>query len=130
MVVKSTAFSEVAGFDETIEVGFGDVDLCLKMRSAGYLVIMCPNAKLVHHESKTRGILNDHLDDTKRFLEKWKVYMENGDPYFNPGFDLFDTNWRIKHDLAPSVSVIRRVYEVKANRSFIGFSPVNNQATS
>ena len=33
---------------------FSDVDLCLKMRRAGYAIVYTPFAKLYHHESRVR----------------------------------------------------------------------------
>ena len=45
----------VGGFDEErLPVIFNDVDLCLKMQRAGYLIVYTPFAKLYHHESATR----------------------------------------------------------------------------
>ena len=39
MLMKRKAFEEVGGFEEKLKVAFNDVDLCLKVRKAGYLVV-------------------------------------------------------------------------------------------
>ena len=52
LLTRREVFDEVGGFDEErLPVTFNDVDLCLKMRRAGYLIIYTPFAKLYHHES-------------------------------------------------------------------------------
>ena len=60
MMVKKSVFEKVQGFDERYEVAFNDVDLCLKMREKGYLVVYTPYAEFNHYESKSRG-----YEDTK-----------------------------------------------------------------
>ncbi len=57
-MVKKEAFEKVGGFEEKLAVAFNDVDFCLKVRHAGYLVVYDPYAELYHHESKTRGYEN------------------------------------------------------------------------
>ncbi len=52
LLTRRDVFEEVGGFDEErLPVTFSDVDLCLKMRRAGYRVVYVPFAKLYHHES-------------------------------------------------------------------------------
>ena len=49
-------FHEVGGFDEVnLMVAFNDVDLCLKIREAGYSIVWTPYAELYHLESASRG---------------------------------------------------------------------------
>ena len=72
-----------ADFDEErLPVIFNDVDLCLKMRRAGYLIVYTPFAKLYHHESATRrrerGSARDRSD--ARAL----AGVLERDPYYNP----------------------------------------------
>jgi len=55
LLTRREVFDEVGGFDEErLPVTFSDVDLCLKMRRAGYLIVYTPFAKLYHHESASR----------------------------------------------------------------------------
>lgn len=94
MMVKRGVFEEVGGFDESFAVAFNDVDLCMKIRKAGYLIVYNPYAELYHYESKSRG-----LDDTpekserfdsecERFRSKWGKELKKGDPYYNPNLTL------------------------------------------
>jgi GT2 family glycosyltransferase len=56
MVVEREKFLAVGGFDESLfPVAFNDVDLCLKLNSRGWQSFYEPRAKLIHHESKSRG---------------------------------------------------------------------------
>ena len=48
-MVKKEAFEKVGGFEEKLAVAFNDVDFCLKVRHAGYLVVYDPYAELYHH---------------------------------------------------------------------------------
>ena len=43
---------------------FNDVDFCLKVRKAGYLIVYDADVKLFHYESKSRGM----EDTTERFI--------------------------------------------------------------
>ena len=59
---------EVGGFDESFTVAFNDVDLCMKIRKAGYLIVYNPYAELNHYESKSRGY-EDTEEKIKRINE-------------------------------------------------------------
>ena len=83
LLTRREVFEEVGGFDEErLPVTFNDVDLCLKMRRAGYLIVYTPFAKLYHHESATRRRSVEALE-TEVMRERWPEYLER-DPYYNP----------------------------------------------
>ncbi|MEO7723619.1 MAG: glycosyltransferase family 2 protein [Chthoniobacterales bacterium] len=83
MLTRREVFEEVGGFDEErLPVTFNDVDLCLKMRRAGYLIVYTPFAKLYHHESASRRRSVEALE-TEVMRERWPEYLER-DPYYNP----------------------------------------------
>jgi GT2 family glycosyltransferase len=59
LLTKRDLFQEVGGFDEErLPVIFNDVDLCLKMRQAGYLIVYTPfrqvNSRGIGHASSER----------------------------------------------------------------------------
>ena len=112
MLMRADAFREVQGFDETIAVGFGDVDLCLRAGERGYRVIISPHARLVHHESYTRGTSrgNDpHPEDSALFRLKWKELLRAGDPFYNPGYSNEHTHWPVKQPLHVAFEIRRRI---------------------
>lgn len=94
MMIKKSLYEKLNGLDEAFGVAYNDVDFCLRIRAAGYLNVFTPYAELYHYESKSRG-----AEDTKEkklrfqrevemFKKRWKKELEQGDPYFNPNFDL------------------------------------------
>jgi GT2 family glycosyltransferase len=83
LLTRRDVFDEVGGFDEErLPVTFNDVDLCLKMRRAGYLIVYTPFAKLYHHESGTRRRTVEPLE-TEVMQERWPEVLAF-DPYYNP----------------------------------------------
>ena len=56
MLVSRECFRRVGGFDEAaFPVAYNDVDFCLRAGALGFRTIWTPFARLVHHESATRG---------------------------------------------------------------------------
>jgi GT2 family glycosyltransferase len=83
LLTRRDVFDEMGGFDEErLPVTFSDVDMCLKMRRAGYRVVYVPFAKLYHHESGTRRPAVEPLE-TEVMRERWPDVLER-DPYYNP----------------------------------------------
>lgn len=94
MLIRRPAFELVGGFDEEhLKVAFNDIDLCLKVRDAGYKVIWTPDFCAEHHESLSRGS-DDRPSTERRFfhetqfmIEKWGKTLRT-DPFYNPHFTL------------------------------------------
>ncbi|MFN7183487.1 MAG: glycosyltransferase family 2 protein [Thermomonas haemolytica] len=93
LVLRRAAFDAVGGLDEALAVAFNDVDLCLRLRVAGYRNVWTPHARLVHAESATRG---DDLRPDKRarlqreadfMRQRWGALLDD-DPAYNPNLSL------------------------------------------
>lgn len=93
LVVRKAVYGEVGGLDEALAVACNDIDLCLRLRAAGYRNIYTPYAELYHHESASRG-----FDDTPEkqarsakevaFMHaRWGSALLN-DPCYNPNLTL------------------------------------------
>ena len=102
MMIKRSVFEAVGGFEERLAVAFNDVDLCLKVRELGYLVVYDPYAELYHYESKTRGA-EDTPEKVRRFQReieymrsRWTEILKNGDPYYNRNLSLKKWNYSLK----------------------------------
>lgn len=104
MMVRKNDFDAVGGFDETFQVAFNDIDLCMKLRAAGKKIVFTPHAELYHYESKSRG-----LEDTPekqfrfdkeitRFKEKWGTVLEAGDPYYSPNLSVTEGDCSLRED--------------------------------
>ena len=84
LLTRRDVFTEVGGFDEErLPVTFSDVDLCLKMRRAGYLIVYTPFAKLYHHESASRRRTTVEALESDVIRERWPDLLKC-DPYYNP----------------------------------------------
>lgn len=74
LLVRKEVFEEVGGLNENdLTVAFNDVDLCLKVHTAGYRNLWTPYAELYHHESISRGA-EDSPEKIARF-ERETHYM-------------------------------------------------------
>jgi GT2 family glycosyltransferase len=92
-LLKRELYLQVGGFDENLAVTFNDVDLCLRLREAGYRILWTPYAELIHHESASRGF-DDSAPKQVRFLaevdymkSKWGHILQR-DPFYNPNLSL------------------------------------------
>ena len=93
LLIRKNVYEEVGGMDEHLAVSYNDVDLCLKLREAGYLVVYDAFAHLYHYESRSRGYEDSPQKQARLAREaeymknKWKHVMGN-DPYYNRNLSL------------------------------------------
>lgn len=102
MMVKRKVFDEVNGLSSDLAVAFNDIDFCLKVRNAGYLVVYNPYVELYHYESKSRG-LEDTPEKMARFNKEiatleahWPDIFKKPDPYYNPNLTLKSQDFSLK----------------------------------
>ena len=103
LMIKASVFEEVNGLDEdNFKVAYNDVDLCLKVREKGHLVVWTPYAEAYHYESKSRGY-EDTPEKQKRFIAeqnyfktKWADFLKKGDPYYNPNLTVDRGDYTVK----------------------------------
>ncbi|WP_051305209.1 glycosyltransferase family 2 protein [Desulfogranum mediterraneum] len=105
LLTRRSVFAEIGGFEEGLSHAFNDVDLCLRIRRQGYLIVYTPFAELYHHESISRGYENtpekmDRFKQEREFCEeRWDKLLGQGDPYYNPHLSLsredfsLDASW-------------------------------------
>jgi GT2 family glycosyltransferase len=93
MLVRKKTWEDVGGFDEEFAVAFNDVDFCLRVRERGLRNLWTPYAKVIHHESKSRGSENTvpkwlrFRGEMARLKKRWgKALLE--DPAYNPNLTL------------------------------------------
>ena len=112
-LMRKDVFEFVGGYEENLAVGFGDVDLCLKTRAAGYRILFCADAVLIHHESYTRGKsrVDPHPEDSAYFSKKWRKTLDACDPYYNPNLTLQSTKWETVQPLRFNLNIERRIWE-------------------
>jgi GT2 family glycosyltransferase len=109
LVVRRQVFDEVGGLDEQIAVAFNDVDLCLRIRAAGYRNIWTPFAELVHHESASRG-REDTPEQVARFRREVRFMQDRwgaalgSDPCYNPNLSTISGNFQLLSRKLPKAS--------------------------
>ena len=111
IMMRREVFNEVDGFDEGYSYAYNDVDLCMKLRGRGYLIIFTPYVELYHHESLSRG--NDDtpekrarvLEEVRLFKQKWGDALEKGDPYYNPNLTLDKDDFGLRIERKHSIDV-------------------------
>ena len=103
LLVSRKKYEEVDGLDEdNLAVAYNDVDLCLKLLDKGYRNVITAFCHAVHYESASRGYEDNpeklaRLEKEKsHFVTKWQDFLDQGDPCFNPNFDLDCFDFTIK----------------------------------
>jgi GT2 family glycosyltransferase len=90
LVVERSKFEIVGGFDaEAFPVAYNDVDLCLRLRAAGFETFWTPYAELLHKESASRAKdysatrLSAYRRECQALLDRWGDLVAD-DPYYHP----------------------------------------------
>lgn len=97
MLVRRGVYLEVGGMDEQhFKVSYNDVDLCLRIREAGYLTVWTPHAVLMHEGSVSQNQVDTAAQEAKRkrfraeqasMYERWLPIIA-GDPAYNRNLSL------------------------------------------
>lgn len=102
LMIRRDVYELVGGLDEKYEVAFNDIDFCMKIRRAGYLIVFTPYAELYHYESISRGSDNTPQKrerfngEARRFMATWRKELDEGDPYYNPNLTLNTEDFALK----------------------------------
>lgn len=90
LLVKRSKFEAIGGFDESFPVAYNDIDLCWRLHDQDLKNLVCNAARLLHHESVSRGVddedplkLQRLAQERRRLYQKHPGYFMH-DPYFNP----------------------------------------------
>lgn len=78
MMVRADAFRHVGGFDESYFMYCEDADLCMRLREAGYQIVLVPRVRVVHAAQRAshRDLqhLRWHLGSLWRFCTRYPFY--------------------------------------------------------
>ncbi len=80
-MITSSMFRRVGGLSSLLPGNYNDVDLSLKVRTAGSRIVWTPWARLFHFESQTR-VATSTLSESDRLRGRWGTRMEV-DPYWS-----------------------------------------------
>ena len=76
LVVRRRAFEQIGGFDESYFLYFEDVDLCVRLRAAGFRVRYDPTVRVLHqYRAASRGSVRSretrhHIRSALRFFQR------------------------------------------------------------
>ena len=107
IMIRRDVWTAVGGLDESFPMEFNEVDLCMRIRKAGYLIVWTPFAELYHYESRSHDAddtLENRIrfeDAVCRFQKRWARELTDGDPYYNPNFMLDREDFSIEPVLKP-----------------------------
>ena len=88
MAIRAGVFRMMGGFDEAMPLAYNDIDLCLRLRAAGWRIIWTPAAELIHQGSASLGRhdIGAHAErqthDIAMMRQRWGSVLDN-DPFYN-----------------------------------------------
>lgn len=111
LLVSKDIFNEVEGFDESLTIGYNDVDLCFKIYEHGYYNVIRNDVINYHYESYSRG--NDQADPKKLErlkLERDKLYEKHPwytqDPFRNEHIRIYGMGLSLNED-CPQINIVK-----------------------
>jgi GT2 family glycosyltransferase len=102
IMIRTSVYDEVNGFNEDFVVEYNDVDFCLKVVEKGYRNLYVPHVTLYHYESISRGHphatsegYKRHVKEVNLFRRKWMKYVDH-DPCYNPNLTREGVHYTLK----------------------------------
>ncbi|GLK89448.1 glycosyltransferase [Pseudomonas turukhanskensis] len=107
LMIRTEVYREVGGLDEVdFKVSYNDVDLCLKVRQAGYLTVWTPYSVVLHEGSVSQKSNVDTLAQEKKLqrfrseqeamYRKWLPLLAR-DPAYNRNLSLDRKGFELDH---------------------------------
>ncbi len=90
LMIAQPLFEQIGGFDEAYALIYSDVEICLRAVAHGYRVVYTPDVRLIHYESLTHQRRVPYADFL-RADQHFKLWIERGDPYYNPNLSHIGT---------------------------------------
>jgi GT2 family glycosyltransferase len=71
LLIPTDRFKELGGFDEGYRNSYEDVDLCVRLRSRGYRLLVSHRSVIEHYGRTSPGRKRHDLENRARFLDRW-----------------------------------------------------------
>ena len=103
LVSRKQVFESIGGFDDAFQSELAAVDFCLRVREAGFEVIVEQSVNLIHEE---RARARPSPDEQERFRKKWHQILSKPDPFYSRflRLDREDTSLRTPTEIASAES--------------------------
>lgn len=75
LLIRRSLFEEMNGFDESYRNGMEDVDLCVRLRKAGYRLVVAHKSVIRHHISSSPGRHDNNDRNSELFRKRWSNSM-------------------------------------------------------
>jgi len=82
LLVAKELYERVGGFDEALPLNYNDMDFCMRVRQAGFRIVVDPFAQLYHYESASKT--GTRYKELEQLLGRWGDVV---DPYYNANLD-------------------------------------------
>ncbi len=109
LMIRKSIYAAVGGLDEErFKVSYNDVDLCLKVREAGHLIVWTPHAVVMHEGSVSQKRIDPQAAEAKRkrfigeqdaMYEKWLPALAS-DPAYNRNLSLNSNGFELETDVS------------------------------
>lgn len=86
MLVRTSVFDALDGFDPVFARDYNDVDFCLRAHAAGHRIAWTPYAHLTHHEGATMARRKPDATEAAVFRDRWAATYPV-DPYYSSALD-------------------------------------------
>ena len=96
VMLKRSILDEVGGIDETLPGG-DDLDLSLRLRKAGYKLLIQPHSFLIHHAFKTGERVRGSAGTAGGWNSRDMIERTNTALIRKHGFKAFSSIWRLEH---------------------------------
>jgi GT2 family glycosyltransferase len=107
LMVRKSVYEQVGGLDESFKVSYNDVDFCLKVREAGYLLVWTPHAVVMHEGSVSQARVDPQAVEVKRrrfvaeqdaLYSRWLPLLAR-DPAYNRNLSLNGVGFELEKDV-------------------------------
>ena len=84
LLVRRRALDQVGSFDEAFPIFFNDVDLCYRLRRAGWRIFFTPEAEMIHKLGASTVHMRNKIQESHRSLGRFfeKHYRERYGPLY------------------------------------------------
>ena len=102
MMISKKLFNKFHGFKQNYQNSFYDIDLCLRMRKEGYLIVWTPFVEFSYLKDKRTVSIKK---EENLFKEEWKTVIDNCDYYYNPNLSSKTADFKVKGEIFPEASI-------------------------
>lgn len=102
ILIRKPLLTLLKGFDEHYTVAYGDVDLCLRAREAGFRVVWTPHASLLHdagaslRDPVVAGSAPQQIASDQLTLLRQHLPALARDPFYSPNLALTETGCQVE----------------------------------